>query len=323
VLALPTPALADRQQALKAYERGKQRYDGGEFLAAIELFEQAYQLDPLPAYIFNIAQAYRLAGDCGRALAHYAWFLETSPAEQVAASVDELVRELREECDPAEVAARSSELAEAAAAATEPPAATEPVAGPAIERTAAPPGDDRVDPTPGPGPDRLILVAEGGAAFFDIGDAVLPVSATLRLGAAYPLSVGPLRVEPGAAVVLSTMPYQQQDGDSTAMLTTFLVNAAVSYPLGESLRVGGEVGVGLLRFSGLAAGNPFSEGAMETGGMQSVAIRIGAGAEYRLLERLGLSAGGAFGYAGAHERLRDAISSVTRIELLTGVRYRW
>lgn len=74
-LASAQPAGRDKDAADAAYTEGQQHYAGGEFLRAAEQFEAAYALDPDPAYLFNIAQAYRLGNACAKAAAFYRQFL--------------------------------------------------------------------------------------------------------------------------------------------------------------------------------------------------------------------------------------------------------
>ena len=68
-------AAADNRSAAAEYNEGQQRYAAGDYLAAADKFEAAYALDPDPAYLFNIAQAYRFGNACAKAAAAYRKFL--------------------------------------------------------------------------------------------------------------------------------------------------------------------------------------------------------------------------------------------------------
>jgi tetratricopeptide (TPR) repeat protein len=59
-------------RAKQLYTEGKRFYDIGEFAKAVESWKQAYVLSTAPMLLFNIAQAYRLSGDCEQALRFYA-----------------------------------------------------------------------------------------------------------------------------------------------------------------------------------------------------------------------------------------------------------
>ena len=74
--------------------RGRIYHDAGDYQAAIAAFKEAYVLAPSPGLLFNIAQSYRLAGNCDEAAWMYRRFLDTNPtgpnkalAEQHLASV--------------------------------------------------------------------------------------------------------------------------------------------------------------------------------------------------------------------------------------------
>ena len=68
-------AFADEASARKKYDAGERAYNLGEFHKAVELFKEAYADWPEPAFLFNIAQTYRQAGDCKQALFFYKRFL--------------------------------------------------------------------------------------------------------------------------------------------------------------------------------------------------------------------------------------------------------
>jgi len=61
-------------------ERGRAAHDAGDYATAIAAFTQAYAMAPAPALLFNLAQAYRLQGDCDDAAVMYRRYLETNPS---------------------------------------------------------------------------------------------------------------------------------------------------------------------------------------------------------------------------------------------------
>jgi tetratricopeptide (TPR) repeat protein len=74
------PAYADnKSDASQAFGEGKTKYAKGNYADAANDFKRAYDLDPDPAYLFNLAQAYRLADDCVNAEPRYRKFLEVVP----------------------------------------------------------------------------------------------------------------------------------------------------------------------------------------------------------------------------------------------------
>ena len=69
VAAQPAPSPSDQAAAL--YDEGKRHYDIAEYAAAIASWKQAYMLSSEPLLLFNIAQAYRLSGNCAEANRFY------------------------------------------------------------------------------------------------------------------------------------------------------------------------------------------------------------------------------------------------------------
>jgi tetratricopeptide (TPR) repeat protein len=92
VLAVATRAHAE-PDAKAVYAEGEKLYAAGRYLDAAEKFRAAYELDPDPAYLFNVAQAYRFGEDCTDSADYYHRFLAkvTSPpnAAKIAAWADE------------------------------------------------------------------------------------------------------------------------------------------------------------------------------------------------------------------------------------------
>jgi len=81
VLAAPIAQAQTAADDAKArYKEGLVHYNVKEYAEAVALFKQAYKLNPDPAYLYNIAQAYRLAGDCDNAASYYRTFLRDAPA---------------------------------------------------------------------------------------------------------------------------------------------------------------------------------------------------------------------------------------------------
>lgn len=75
--ALPPERVPDKARRLA--ERGRVYHQAGNYSAAIAAFKDAYVLAPSPGLLFNIAQAYRLAGNCDEAAWMYRRFLDASP----------------------------------------------------------------------------------------------------------------------------------------------------------------------------------------------------------------------------------------------------
>lgn len=172
VLGTATPALA-QADARTAYREGVKAYNLGEFNRAVELFKKAYELKEDPVFLFNIAQAYRLAGDAGQALFFYRSYLRTHPDAENRVEVEGRIKELEGQ----RAAQRPPQPATAPL-----PAAVAPPAEPRLE--AAAPGSTAAPPTPSaatapamtPAPiaqERGALDLDSSAAPQDAGDAPL------------------------------------------------------------------------------------------------------------------------------------------------------
>jgi tetratricopeptide (TPR) repeat protein len=70
------------EQARQLAERGRAYHDAGDYADAIAAFQAAYVIAPSPGLLFNLAQAYRLAGDCNHAAWMYRRYLATNPVGQ-------------------------------------------------------------------------------------------------------------------------------------------------------------------------------------------------------------------------------------------------
>lgn len=63
-------------------ERGRAFHDAGDYGNAIVAFKEAYVMAPSPGLLFNLAQAYRLAGNCDDAVMMYRRYLNTNPSPE-------------------------------------------------------------------------------------------------------------------------------------------------------------------------------------------------------------------------------------------------
>jgi hypothetical protein len=85
---IPTVASADDAPAPSKGAQAKARYGEGaslfkamDYAGAATAFREAYALFPDPAFLFDIAQAYRLGGECGNAVPFYRAFLSIAPGK--------------------------------------------------------------------------------------------------------------------------------------------------------------------------------------------------------------------------------------------------
>ncbi len=73
------PEGAREDKAASLYEQGKRHFDIAEYPAAIASWKESYLLSSEPLLLFNIAQAYRLSGDCAQANRFYSNYKRAVP----------------------------------------------------------------------------------------------------------------------------------------------------------------------------------------------------------------------------------------------------
>jgi tetratricopeptide (TPR) repeat protein len=66
-------------KARKLAERGRELHQRGDYTRAIAAFKEAYVLAPSPGLLFNLAQAYRLQGNCDDAALMYRRYIAAAP----------------------------------------------------------------------------------------------------------------------------------------------------------------------------------------------------------------------------------------------------
>lgn len=188
LMVLPRWALAaprrsperPRADARALFQRGSAAFREEHFDEAITLFGEAYALDPAPALLLNIAQAYRLKRppDCVAAASHYERYLAAEPNAAERAEVEAYLEGMRS-CIAAAEANERSRLPAA------PPADTSPPLPPA--NTPAPPQPLQTPlplppaaPAPPPVRSTAALWTAGGGAALAAGGAALYVRARLK-----------------------------------------------------------------------------------------------------------------------------------------------
>jgi len=87
ILLVPALVWAEPKSADDWYKEGENQYNLGNFDKAVEAFKQGFSLETneskKAAYLFNVAQSYRQANDCGHALFFYRRFLALKEGDTV------------------------------------------------------------------------------------------------------------------------------------------------------------------------------------------------------------------------------------------------
>jgi tetratricopeptide (TPR) repeat protein len=88
-------------RARALYDQGMRHYNLSEYDVAIESFKQGYKLSGNPGFLYNLAQAYRLKGDCAQALTFYRNYLRADPQAENRVQVEEHIAALATCPEPA------------------------------------------------------------------------------------------------------------------------------------------------------------------------------------------------------------------------------
>jgi hypothetical protein len=98
-----------KAQAREKFNAGNAAYEQGNYREALKAFEAAYQLAPLPGFLFNVAQCHRQLEDFTRAASAYRRFLALSEKEPPnAAMVKGLIAEMDAKARQQQAATRTA-----------------------------------------------------------------------------------------------------------------------------------------------------------------------------------------------------------------------
>ena len=84
------------EEARQHVAKAKVHYDLGEFKQAADEYILVYRLRPIPAVLFNIAQAYRQGGEYERARQFYKSYLRDSPNTKDKKRIEQDIKEMGE-----------------------------------------------------------------------------------------------------------------------------------------------------------------------------------------------------------------------------------
>lgn len=361
VLLAPALAVAQPRTAVEWYNEGENQFNLGAFDKAAEAFKQGFALENTeakkPAYLFNIAQSYRMANDCKNAHFFYKRFLAVQDGLENAKPLSPKVRKDVEE--------RISELEkcaqQAASISKRPPnsldgkdkdgggggkdsddddnkrpASTS--SGTGGKKTVATRGHDGEDDDGDAGevhaqvserPHLLDARLTGGGTKINAGSHDVPIQATGALTVGYPIPVAPqISVEPGVALTLSPVPYTNAATSTkpaenrTALMTSVMANGAATYEVIPKLGVRLDVGLGVLLLSNVSE-SFFTDMQPTSGALTMFHVRGAVSAEYAVTPNFIVTAPSlAFSYSPPKDGLSDDIKSITAFDFMVGVSYR-
>jgi tetratricopeptide (TPR) repeat protein len=94
LISLHVRAQDPNSEAKEHYRQGTAAYNLGRYRDAAQEYERAYELTLDPALLFNVAQAYRLAGERQKAVLTYRSYLRTAPEGDRRAIAEAKLKEL-------------------------------------------------------------------------------------------------------------------------------------------------------------------------------------------------------------------------------------
>lgn len=359
VCLVPLAVRADPKTAEDWYKEGANQYNLGNFDKAVDAFKQGFELETnenkKPAYLYNVAQAYRQENKCKEAVFFYKRFLalKQNVKPTTRAEVEKLIAE-GEDCEKKQDAlakqppqdtlhpddrsgtgAGSGDAGAGAGAGSGSAAPTGPTAKQIADKNDGDDdGDDSGDQgvakstTPSPAPKLISARLLGGAAKVSAGDLAFPVQPTFTLIAGYPLAIGNgIELDLGAAFAFTPVPYTNTITNATksASFISALANVGATYTVAPKIGVRADVGAGVLVFSGIdEMGNPFTEGGAPTSGALAMfALRAGVSAEYAVTPNIAVTVAPiTFSYSPPKDGLRMDIKSIDRLDFMVGVGYR-
>jgi tetratricopeptide (TPR) repeat protein len=179
------PAFADgNAKAKQLYDEGFRHFNVAEYPQAIESWKQAYLISKKPLLLFNIAQAYRLSGDCKQAMTFYDNYQNSETSIKNQDELDQAIAACKAadakpaDAKPVEPKPVEPKPIETTPAITTPPTPpiteTHPIAPPPVQQTPVQPAPPPAEPTASSNSRRQIglivgiagVVAEGGAVLF-------------------------------------------------------------------------------------------------------------------------------------------------------------
>lgn len=102
IAVLASARIASAETAAELFKQATDKYEKGEYRAAVKLFDDAYALVHDPVYLFNIAQAYRKLFDCVPSSQYFKRYLaeatdaDVAQRKKVQQWIDELAPCVRE-----------------------------------------------------------------------------------------------------------------------------------------------------------------------------------------------------------------------------------
>lgn len=341
----------DQKTAADEYTKGNTAYNLGRFDEAVDHFTKAYEAWSQPEFLYNIAQSYRLGGNCKQAVYFYKRFRSlkekdtTAPlSEKKSKEIDKFIGELSDCAAKADSGAnvqpQSLDQPAASGGATTQPttaaAPATPTSATATRATTADKPSERVannnDADEDGGEEQVTEHAAHGAnvvsARLESGVALLgggggltfPAQPTVSLSGGYPLAAGPAVIELGAGFSYVPLPYDVMGAQKRGALVGARAQVVAAYPVASNVWLRANLGAGVASLSGLEMGNPITTD-RSARSFTLLNVRAGVAADYDITPNIVVTLQPfAFGYSPGADGMYA--SSLHEIDVLIGLGYR-
>jgi hypothetical protein len=336
----PSLAFAQPSTPEDWYKEGETQYNLGNFDKAVEAFKKGFELEPneskKSAYLYNIAQSYRQAGDCTNAQFFYKRYLALKDNDTRKPLTPEKRQEIEGRIKDLDECAKAQEAARKPAVDNKPPDGGNTGGGGDGGNKPPEGGSVTEEPATSPPPKMISARLMGGVAKVNAGNLEVPVLATGALVGGYPLPLDErLVLEIGAGFTWTPVPYDRNVPDSTMTVTRtgqlfgLIANVGATYEVARKIGLRGDLGLGALVFSGISE-SPFTGDDPTTGPLTMFHLRLGASVEYAVTPNIVIAATPftmSFSPAkkGLQERVNDMnkdIKRITAFDFMIGVGYR-
>ena len=359
---LPVLAFAQPKTADEWYKEGETQYNLGNFDKAADAFKQGFAIEPndskKPAYLYNVAQAYRQGKKCKDAAFFYKRYLSLKEQDTAKplkadkrAEIEQRINELEECAKTQDTIARKppddtlhpdhdgsgvtkGSASHVGTTTTTNTTGTGTGSGKRVaEGESSETGSDEdngggVTQTVSAPPKLLSARFTGGASKIKAGSLSIPVQATFSLMAGYPIAINDkIELDLGPDLTFTPVPFTNTvtGVKKTGSFISALADAGGTYTVAPKIGVRADVGVGVLVFSGISdMGNPFTNmGASTSGALTMFAVRAAISGDYAITPNIIATITPlAFTYSPAKTGLRSDIKSITGLDFMLGIGYR-
>ena len=94
MVLLASPAFAGDDAVKAKFDAAETAFDLGDFEKARNLYAEAYELKPLPGFLFNIGQCHKKLGEWNKAAFYYRRYLARLPADADSSQLEALIADM-------------------------------------------------------------------------------------------------------------------------------------------------------------------------------------------------------------------------------------